>query len=298
VAHHPELTRLLLERGANPNDGEVVYHSPEWFDDRAMMILVESGKLTPASLATMLRRKLDWHHYEGVSWLLEHGAAPSLHHALGRNTALHHFELLLDHGADPSSTNADGHTAFAVAARMGRGDVLALFEQCGFSATLDVDDAFLAACARAGRMRARALLAADPDLASRLQPQHGTLLAEFAGAGNTEGVRLLLDLGFDIAACGRRGDSALHVAVWRERLATAQLLIERGAPLEAADRRGETPLSLAVRALTARCEWTPHESTAIVAALLKAGAHPESVTPFPSGSAEADALLRQYGREG
>lgn len=29
VAHNPELTRLLLERGADPNDEEAVYHSPE-----------------------------------------------------------------------------------------------------------------------------------------------------------------------------------------------------------------------------------------------------------------------------
>jgi len=28
VAHHAEMTRLLLERGANPNDEEAVYHSP------------------------------------------------------------------------------------------------------------------------------------------------------------------------------------------------------------------------------------------------------------------------------
>src|SRR5215213_1007960 len=29
VAHHPGLTRLLLERGADPNDGETPYHTPE-----------------------------------------------------------------------------------------------------------------------------------------------------------------------------------------------------------------------------------------------------------------------------
>src|SRR5215470_16025700 len=52
VAHHAELTRLLLERGADANDNEVPYHSPETLDNRAMKILVESGKLTPDSLMT------------------------------------------------------------------------------------------------------------------------------------------------------------------------------------------------------------------------------------------------------
>ena len=36
-----DLARLLLERGANPNDEEAVYHSPETRDNRAMTLLVE-----------------------------------------------------------------------------------------------------------------------------------------------------------------------------------------------------------------------------------------------------------------
>ena len=46
VARHPELTRLLLERGADPNDGETPYHVPETYDNATMKVLVESGKLT------------------------------------------------------------------------------------------------------------------------------------------------------------------------------------------------------------------------------------------------------------
>src|SRR5947199_4761983 len=66
VAHHAELTRLLLDRGADPNDGEVPYHTPETYDNGALKVLVESGKLTPQSLVTMLLRKHDWHDYDGV----------------------------------------------------------------------------------------------------------------------------------------------------------------------------------------------------------------------------------------
>jgi len=32
VAHHKGVTRLLLARGANPNDDETSYHAPEWHD--------------------------------------------------------------------------------------------------------------------------------------------------------------------------------------------------------------------------------------------------------------------------
>jgi len=66
VAHHAGLTRLLLDRGADPNDEEAVYHSPETRDNAAMQLLVETGKLTAENLALMLIRKHDWHDYEGA----------------------------------------------------------------------------------------------------------------------------------------------------------------------------------------------------------------------------------------
>ncbi|MEO8193092.1 MAG: ankyrin repeat domain-containing protein [Gemmatimonadales bacterium] len=310
VAHHPELTRLLLERGADPNDDEVPYHAPETFGESdAMKIIAESGKLTPMNLTMMLQRKLDWTDYDAVQWLLEHGADPNevshwgnraLHHSLGRDNALEFFELLLDDGADPTLPRKDGMSTFEIAANMGRSDVLDLFERRGFAVRLEGDAAFVEACARADEERARTMAANDPDLVSRVRSSRGFILANFAGAGNTAGARLLLDLGFDISSSAEahwlRGVTALHLATWRRRLATVKLLIERGAPLEATGPSGDTPLSLAVRALTEVSEWTPHDSTDIVAALLQAGARPESVRRFPSGSAEADEMLERYRR--
>ncbi|HEX6751399.1 MAG TPA: ankyrin repeat domain-containing protein [Longimicrobium sp.] len=311
VAHHPGVTRLLLEHGADPNDDETPYHSPETLDDRALRVLVESGRMTADSLTTMLHRKLDWHHSDGVRWLLEHGADPdrvshwgnrALHHALGRDNPLAFFELLMDHGADPTLPPREGPSAFARAARMGRADVLDLFARRGFAMEMETDDAFAAACARGDEAAVREMMARDPDLLPRVMREDAAILPRFAGAGNTAGTRLLLDLGFDVTAMtgGRpweTGDTALHLAVWRDRRDTVELLLERDAPLEATNRRGETPLELAVRALAEPSEWTPHESTALVARLLAAGARPDAVKRFPTGSPEADALLRQHGRE-
>ena len=127
VAHHPEMTALLLARGADPNDDDSVYHSPETYDNRAMKLLVETGRLTPDNLAMMLIRKHDWHDYEGVKYLLEHGADPNLNwrgrssalrHALLRDNALKIIALLLDHGADPALVR-QGHSGVALAAREG-----------------------------------------------------------------------------------------------------------------------------------------------------------------------------------
>jgi Ankyrin repeats (3 copies) len=311
VAHHPELTRLLLVHGADPNDGETPYHAPETLDDRVLRVLLESGKMSPDSLTTMLHRKLDWQHYDGVAWLLNHGADSNgmsswgrraLVHALGRTSPLRYFELLLDYNADPTLPSADGTLPAALAARTGRADVLELFAQHGFAEALTGDDAFLAACARADATAAHAFITGEPGLVARLQASERGLIADFAAAGNTDGVRLLLDLGFDLDSRTNQGgtnaDPPLHVAVWRGRLETVKLLVARGAPLEATNGSGATPLSLAVRALVELSDWTPHASPEIVAVLLEAGAHVDTVRPFPSGSPEADALLCEHGRTG
>src|SRR5262249_33018430 len=88
VAHHEGLTRLLLERGADPNDGETPYHAPESHDMGVLRALVDSGKLDDLSVTTVLLRKTDWHHFEGIRFLLEHGADPNRLTHWGK-TALH-----------------------------------------------------------------------------------------------------------------------------------------------------------------------------------------------------------------
>jgi ankyrin repeat protein len=309
IAHHPELTRLLLERGANPNDDETVYHTPEGYDNRALRLLVETGQLTNESLSLMLIRKHDWHDYEGVKWLLEHGADPNqdrwrgfraIHHALARDNDLRIIELLLDHGADPMVVT-DGMSAAARAARRGRGDVLESLERRRSPFELRGVERLIAACARNDTAAVRSIAARESELVGALLAEGGQRLAEFAGVGNTDGVRHLLDLGVPVTAL-YAGDgywdvapnsTALHVAAWRARHATVKLLIERGSPVDATDGKGRTPLALAIRACV-DSYWTERRSPESVDALLRAGAGIGRV-PFPSGYAEADDLLRQYG---
>lgn len=311
MAHHAELTRLLIERGADPNDKEVPYHSPETYDNGALKVLVESGKLTSDNLVVMLLRKADWHDHEGIKYLLEHSADPNrmtrwgftaLHQAVRRDNWLGNIEALLDHGADPKIANrTDGKTAIAIAARRGRADVLEALERRGISIELQGVEELIAACAGNDASRINSIAEHEPQPVNELVAQGGKLLAEFAGTGNKEGVARLLDLGVDVKALyegdpyfGIAKDStALHVAAWKAWPAPVKLLIERGAPVNVPDGKGHTPLALAVKACV-DSYWTNRCTPESVEALLRAGASLDGID-FPSGYAEVDELLRDYG---
>ena len=311
VAHHAGMTRLLLERGADPNDEEVPYHSPEGYDNAALEALVESGRLTADNLATMLLRKADWHDGKGQAYLLEHGANPNrmtrwgytaLHQAVRRDNALRNIEVMLEHGADATlPTRQDGRSAVAIAASRGRGDLLALFQRRGVPIALPGVDRLISACARNDGSEIRAIAGTEPGLVRELLAQGATLLAEFAGTANAEGVGHLLDLGvpvtaryggdgyFDIA----KDSTALHVAAWKAWHEVVRLLIARGAPVNPPDARGRTPLMLAVKACV-DSYWANRRSPESVRMLLEAGASTDGV-PYPSGYAEVDELLRRHG---
>lgn len=189
VAHHPALTRLLLERGADPNDGEVVYHSPEGTDSRAMQLVVETGRVTADNLTLMLIRKHDWHDYDGVRYLLEHGANPNhpwdrrfypIHHAIARDNFRPLIEALLDHGADPL-LEQEGESAVGRAARRGRRDLLELFRQRGFQIALPGVLGLIAACALGDASAVRALATTHaewvPEVVARVERSSPSLPA-------------------------------------------------------------------------------------------------------------------------
>jgi ankyrin repeat protein len=310
VAHHAEMTRLLLERGANPNDEEAVYHSPETDDADAMKLLVETGKVTTDNLSLMLIRKLDWHDYNGAKWLLEHGARPTavrnrgwtpIHHALARDNSLEMIALLVDHGADPMAVE-EGLTAIARAAREGRSDVLELLAHRSIPIDLDGVDRLIAACAMGDSAAVKSIVEREPQLVGEVVVMGGELLAKFASTDNRAGVRQLLDAGVDVKSPFTEGDGyfdeaknslAIHVAARRGRPEIVRLLIERGSPVDVRDEKGRTPLALAVKACV-DSYWTELRSPESVRALLDAGASAKGVG-YPSGYAEVDGLLKPHG---
>jgi ankyrin repeat protein len=241
--HDAQLTRLLLEAGANPNDGESLYHSLESYHSSESLactrLLLQAG--ARASEANAIYRVLDFDNVDALRLLLSHGADPNepakgppisdwgspLLWAIRRRRSPAHIGALLEAGADASARTPDGADAHTLALRFGLRDVARLLEPVESSSP---EEQFIAACAEADEAAARRLQSQRSDLPQTLSEAQLRLLPELAAQGCDEAVKVMVKLGWPIAVSG--GDwqaSALNHAVFRGNAELTRFLLEHGA---------------------------------------------------------------------
>lgn len=240
--HDAVITQLLLEAGADPDDGESLYHALDSDNTACLRLLLEAGARITGTNA--LFRALDRDDIEALRLLLSHGADPNeaaadpylaawrtpLLWGIRRRRSVAHIGALLAAGADPHTRTSDGTSAYLLALRFGLSDVARLLAPLGASEELPPEEAFVAACARCDEAAARGLLAGHPGLIGRLSPVQLGLLSELASQGHDEAVRLMVVLGWPIAAKGGDWDaSALNQAVFRGDASLARFLLAHGA---------------------------------------------------------------------
>ena len=228
---HPQaesLATLLLERGADPHDGQGLYNTALWHDNERWLELLWMHARTLAQPAA-------W-RYAGKStfdFLLD--LAVSRNHT--RRT-----EWLLAHGANP---NTRGHyskqSALKVALLRGLTDMAALLVRFGAEpVALEGQEAFHAACMRLDRQTTRQLLEENP----KYLRAPGPLMAA-AQHDLREVAALLLDLGMS-PDTDDHGHRPLHAAASSDSPGVAALLVERGAEVDAREwKYGGTPLDWA-----------------------------------------------------
>ncbi len=287
------LASLLLKAGANPNDGESLYHATE-HSDLACMKLLLRYKADP-NRANALRHILDYEHSEGVQLLLDAGADPNdpneqgntaLHWAVWRGRSVKIITMLLDRGADVNARRKDGRTAYALAILGGQKEMAAFLKSRGATTDLSPLDQFVEASTNPDRQ-----LAAQPNISTL--PEYAHLIPHLAAVHNTAAVRGLLAAGLPIDARGEHGGTALHWACWKGYSDLVKLLLDHHAALDIKDHSFQAPPSGWMHHGTQNC-GEPGGDHAEVARLLIAAGDPMKECNTPTGNPEVDTVLREH----
>jgi ankyrin repeat protein len=244
---HPQrdaLARLLLERGAEPYDTQVLYDihfhgNVLWFLELMHEHSVRRGRA--GDWADPNWSMLDMGGYGcGARWHLE----LAIKHD---DVAL--AEWALAHGANPNAPPASDprfsrRTLYEEAVRHGCARIAELLQRHGATpsaVTLTGEETFAAAAFRLDQPAAETMLAEHPEYL------HSTM-ALFAAAkrDRVDVVQFLLDLGLSPDVENSRQERALHMAAYGNALRVADLLIERGAEIDPVESNWQnTPLGAA-----------------------------------------------------
>jgi ankyrin repeat protein len=235
--HDPVLTQTLLAAGADPNDGESLYHALE--SRECTRLLLEAGARVAGTNA--LYRALDLDDVQVLQLLLEYDADPNeagvatewnhpLLWAIRRRRSPAHIAELLRAGADRSARTPDGANAATLAWRLGLPAVAALLGAPDATPARTAAERFVAACANADEAQARQLQAQHPELPAALPAPLLRLLPELAAQGCAPAVQCMVRLGWPIATRGGDWDaSALNHAVFRGDAELTRFLLAHGA---------------------------------------------------------------------
>jgi ankyrin repeat protein len=219
---HParmELARLLLDAGADANDGQALYNCHFRSDDSHLELLFAYGLAD----RDLLREEL---------W------------AAAQKNFTRRVDLLLAHGAPVDAPGRrDGRTPAHTALRYGNHEIAAALIGRGAKPPLLTDDDKIAAACIAGRQ-----VEAD-ELLFQLGPPDPHVRAELmrraVEANHPEGVRFMATAGFSVDALAQ-GRTPMHEAAWTGDVAMVQLLVELGAKIDVRDAHfGSTPLGWA-----------------------------------------------------
>jgi ankyrin repeat protein len=281
VRYDAEMTRALLEAGADPNGepwfGDALYHATETRSPDCVRILLEHGARPNGTNA--LAHALDDERYEHVRLLLEAGADPNEHahvaHAVRRGRGPEFLRLLAEHGADldrPGGETWRGdvrlRTPYQQAFLRGRDDQLETLRELGASTDVDEDDLGVAAVGAGERPATPLPAELDPD-------QQEVLILAALQKGRLELVVELLGTQFTGVVGGSPSGTLLHHAAWVGDAALVERLLELGAdPVAPSGAEFDTPLAWA--ALGSQAWREPgRDYVAVAELLLAAGAEVE-----------------------
>ena len=251
---HPRrdaLVKVLLERGAEPCDQQVVYNihfkaKVLWFLD------------TIYEHSRRIGREKDWADPEWM--MLEmggYGSGARWHLDIAvEHDDLELAEWCLTHGANPNAAPGPGRrnrqrSLYEEAIVRGHVEIAELLVRHGaIRSTLALDPVqrLVAACRRSDLATIRDEIAKHPEFLGDAKP-----LFAATERNRREAAALLLDLGTSPNVESRDGERALHIAAYHGSVDVAELLIERGAEIDPIGRQYDnTPLGGAMHCHSTR----------------------------------------------
>jgi hypothetical protein len=309
AVQHLPLASVLLDAGANPTDGVTTHIAGGGGNIEALELLGRYGvdvNGIPGGVPPLVYMMLWADNPAGPYWLLNHGADPNRAwgndgeaplHVAARRWDVPMVEHLVQRGANVSQRRADGATPHTLAELHGNGDVAAWLLAHGAQDELSPVDRFIAACARADRDGAEAMLAARPSLKAELRPEHHLMLHRPAESGNAAVLETMLACGFDPDARDKDNVTPLHRAAMGGHAAAVRTLLKRGASVNALDGMfAATPLVWAVEGRS-NAKHAGADHVEVARALIAAGSSlewtPPAGAPGPERTLEGLAELRQ-----
>jgi ankyrin repeat protein len=241
------LVRLLLERGAEPYDAQVIYNLHFHGDVLWWLRLMHEFSLARG-------RAADWRDPEWHMLAMGPYGSGALWH-LGLAVQHNDVELAhwcLEHGATPNpaavrDARQTQQSIYELAIRAGRVEIAELLARYGaprVAVELSLEDQFVAACLRLDHNEGRRLAAERPEF---LRSPNAMFAA--AKQDRADVVDFLLALGTPIEVEDEKKQRPLHVAAYAGAVNVAQLLIERGAEIDPVEQNwNNTPLDFAVYA--------------------------------------------------
>jgi uncharacterized protein len=245
VRSHTEYAKFLLNQGANPNLGP-------GFAPLHWAVGVWDTYLNDFSNG-ITNEDTEWSAFGG----------------LPKAERLDLVKALLAHGADPNA-RTQRNPNYGMKVKGGNGNLVGATP---FLIAAQANDVAV--------MRELLARGADPNVSTNLGT---TPLMVAAGVGHLPGmsrsteanaleaIKLCVELGADVNAVNKNGDTALHGAAWRHFAdSIVQFLVDHGANMDAKNKRGWTPLVIAEGVFTGGNKIFSPSTTAL---LRKLGAAP------------------------
>lgn len=236
IAGDPELTRMLLEAGADPTDerdgyhgNEVLYHACEFSDPTCALLVIDAGARQDL-VDYDLGRALNFPNPEMIEMFCAHGArasAGNLHQAVWRRRPPRTVAALLDAGAPIDAPDEHGLTALQVAVRWSEEAVAAVLRERGADETVVTDEDRAVGGYLSGK-------AGGVPAAVALSLLDEMLMLSIEG-GHLAAMCRLLDAGAQLDGDPHSQQAPLGHACWRGRVQMTRELIARGASLRFRD---------------------------------------------------------------